>query len=259
MWNNLSKFIPSLRWLLVLLLLTLIFAVARIPATWAAHFMTQGNTLGLSGVRGTVWEGQARMASVEIDNQHYSLGALRWDLSPLSLLTLTPCADVNASLETQNIEGRVCAGLGGKVRVSDTSIDAPANLVQAGLPFPVEGQLSANIQSLAMADGQMQNLKGNLSWTGARVQAEGAWVTLGSYAAEARFDPEQNAIVADVFDLEGPIDIEAETRLPLAGGIFVKGQMEITDDFSDQIQAREWLPMVLDHQQGNRYNIDLQF
>jgi len=259
MWDTLSKFIPPIRWILLLIVLTLLFALTRIPATWAAYFMTQGSTLGLSGVQGTVWSGQARMASIEIDNRHYSLGALRWELSPWSLLTLTPCADVNATLENQNIDGRVCAGLGGSVRVSDTSVDAPASLIQAGVPVPIQGQLAANIQTLRMKGGQLSELQGNLSWTGARVQADGTWVTLGSFAAEARYDAERDALVADVFDLDGPIDLEVETRLPLAGGIFVEGELELTGAFSDQIQAREWLPMVLDHQAGNRYHVDLQF
>lgn len=259
MWDKLSTFIPPVRWILLLVILTLVFALTRIPASWAAYFMTQGNTLGLSGVQGTVWSGTARMASLEIDSQHYSLGALRWDLSPLSLLTLAPCADVNASLESQVIEGRVCAGLGGSVRVSNTSIDAPASLIQAGVPVPIQGQLAANIQRMRMNDGRLADLEGNLSWTGARVQAEGAWVTLGSFAAEARYDAQTDALVADVFDLDGPIDLAVETRLPLAGGIFVEGTLELTGAFSDQIQAREWLPMVLDHQDGNRYGVNLQF
>lgn len=259
MWETLSKFIPPVRWVLLLLLLTIVFALTRIPATWAAYFMTQGNTLGLSGVQGTVWSGQARMASLEIDNQNYSLGVLRWELNPWSLLGLTPCADVSAALEAQTIDGRVCAGLGGSVRVSDTSIDAPASLVQAGVPVPIQGQLAANIQSLEMDQGRLTDLQGNLSWSGARVQAEGTWVTLGSFAAEARYDAEQDALVADVFDLDGPIQLEVETRLPLSGGIFVKGDLELSGAFSDQIQAREWMPMVLDHREGNRYHVDLQF
>ncbi len=259
MWDTLSKFIPPVRWILLLLLLTIVFALTRIPATWAAYFMTQGNTLGLSGVQGTVWSGQARLASIEIDNQQYSLGTLRWDLKPLSLLTLTPCADVNATLESQTIDGRVCAGLGGSVAVSDTSIDAPASLVQAGVPVPIQGQLVANIQLMEMNQGRLSALQGNLTWTNARIQAEGSWLSLGSFAAEAHYDAEQDALVADVFDLDGPIDLEVETRLPLAGGIFVEGDLEMTGAFSEQIQAREWMPMVLEHREGNRYHVDLQF
>lgn len=259
MWDRIKAFIPRWYWLVLLVLLTAIFAVSQTPATWAAYFMTQGNTLAMSGVSGTVWDGRARMSSIEIDNQHYSLGALRWQLSPMSLLGLRPCADVDARLEGQQISGLACAGLDGEVRVSDASIDAPANLVQAGVAVPIEGQLSANLQTLRMIDGQLRDLRGNLSWTNARVQVEGTWTNLGSFAAEARYDAEQDSLVADVFDLDGPLDLEAEVRLPLAGGIFVTGEVELTGAFSDQIQAREWLQFVLDHQSGNRYRIDLQF
>lgn len=259
MRDTLTKFIPPVRWVLLLILLTSVFAVSQIPASWAAYFMTQGNSLALSGVSGTVWNGRARMSSIEIDNQHYSLGALQWELSPLSLLGLKPCAQVDARLESQQIEGRACAGLNGNVDVSNAIIEAPANLIQAGVPFPISGQLFGNIETLRMSNQRLSGLKGNLRWDNARVQAEGAWVNLGGYAAEALYDETQDSLVAEVFDLEGPLDLEATVRLPLSGGIFVQGNVELTGAFSDQIQASEWLPMVLDHQDGNRYAIDLQF
>ncbi|MGD8175127.1 type II secretion system protein N [Marinimicrobium sp. ARAG 43.8] len=259
MWDSISRFIPRLRWIVLLALFTVLFAITRIPATWAAHFMTQGSTLGLSGVTGTVWSGQARMASVRIDSNDYSLGALRWELNPWSVLTLRPCADVAADLEAQRIEGRVCAGLGGAVTVTDTSIDAPASLVQAGVPVPVDGLLAANIQRLRMNQGQLVELSGNLSWTNARIQVQERWVSLGSYAAEARYDPEPEALIADVFDLDAPVDIDVEARLPLAGGIFLNGELTLSDAFSDSLQAREWLPMVLEHRGSNRYRVNLQF
>lgn len=259
MWDTIKRFIPRWYWVLLLVLLTAVFAISRTPASWAAYFMTQDNTLAMSGVSGTVWEGRARMSSIEIDNQHYSLGVLRWQLSPLSLFGLRPCAQVEASLEGQHIEGLACAGLDGDLAVTNASVDAPASLVQAGVPAPIEGQLSANLQTLSMSQGRLSELRGNLSWTGARVQADGAWVNLGSFAAEAQYDPEQDSLVADVFDLDGPLNLEARVRLPLAGGIFVNGDVELSGAFSDQIQAREWLPLMLDHQGGNRYRIDLQF
>lgn len=259
MWDRIKTFIPRWYWLVLLVVLTAVFAVSRTPATWAAYFMTQGNTLAMSGVSGTVWDGRARMSSIEIDNQHYSLGALRWQLSPMSLVGLRPCADVDARLEGQQISGLACAGLDGEVSVSNASIDAPANLVQAGVPVPIEGQLAASLQTLRMVNGQLQDLRGNLSWTNARVQADGAWASLGSFAAEAQYDPGQNALVAQVFDLDGPLDVDLTVRLPLEGGIFVNGEVELAGAFSDQIQAEEWLPMVLDHQGGNRYQVDLQF
>lgn len=259
MWDKIRPFIPPVRWLLLLVLLSALFAASRAPASWAAYFMTRDTTLGLSGVAGTVWQGGARMTSVEIDNRHYSLGALNWRLDLASLLSLTPCVDVQTRMEGQSIKGRACVGAGGRLEVTEGQIDAPAQLVEAGLPFEVRGRLSAIIESLTMDDGRLSGLEGNLTWTGARVQTEDRWVSLGDYAAEARFDAENRALVADVFDLEGPVSLDVETRLPLAGGVFIEGELALEESFSDEIQARDWLPMVLEHREGGRYRVDLQF
>jgi len=258
-WQKLTPFIPSWRWLLALAVLTVVFAVTRIPASWGAYLMTQGNGLGMSGLSGSLWRGRAGMTSVEIDNQHYSLGALQWRLSPWSLLILRPCADLQARLEGQNLEGRVCASLNGAVRVTDTQLEAPAQLIQAGVAVPLDGRLSANIKTLILKNQQLSELDANVSWTGARINAEGRWYPLGAYAAEAHYDPEADALVAETFDLEGPIDLDLTLRLPLAGGIFVKGELALDEAFSRQIQANEWLPLVLDARGDNRYAVDLQF
>lgn len=252
-----SDFIPRLRWLLLLLILTLVFAITQIPATWAAYLMTQGNTMGMSGVSGTAWQGRASMSSVEIDGIPYSLGELRWQLSPGSLLLLRPCADVVTELERQRIEGRVCAGINGRVSVSDASIDAPATLIQAGIPVPLDGQLAATISSLVLRNEQLEDLQGRLSWTNARVQAEGNWTSLGSYASEFTYDG-QGAIVAEVFDLDGPVDLDATVTLPLAGGVDIQGDMVLAPSFSADIQAEEWLPLLLDSPERYRYRLDLQ-
>jgi general secretion pathway protein N len=257
MWEKFSDFIPRLRWVVLLIVLTLGFAVTQIPAAWAAYFMTQGNTLGMSGVNGTVWQGRASMTSVEVDGIQYSLGELRWQLNPASLFSLRPCATVVSELERQRIEGQVCARTNGTIRVSNASIDAPASLIQAGVPVPLDGQLAATISSLVLRGENLQALQGRLSWTNARVQAEGNWTSLGSYASEFQYDG-QGAVVAQVFNLNGPVELDATVTLPLAGGVNIKGNMTLSPAFSDEIQAEEWMPMVLESSERYNYRLDLE-
>ncbi len=258
MWQKLSDFIPRLRWLILLLVLALVFGLTQIPATWGAYFMTQGNTLGMTGVNGTLWNGRASMTSIEIDNNAYSLGELQWQLNPWSLLGLQPCANVSAVLERQQIGGRACASVNGSLKVTGASIDAPANLIQAGIPVPIDGDLVANISTLVMKGQQLQELQGNLSWTGARVQAEGNWVSLGNYAAEYHYNGE-DAIVAKVFDLDAPLTLDATVTLALAGGVDVQGELTLEPAFSERIQAQEWLHLILESPEPYQYRIDLQY
>ncbi|MDQ2076653.1 type II secretion system protein N [Marinimicrobium sp. ABcell2] len=257
MWEKLSDFIPRLRWVVLLIVLTLGFAVTQIPATWGAYLMTQGNTVGMTGVNGTLWQGRASMTSVEIDGIQYSLGELRWQLDPASVLTLRPCANVVSELERQRIEGQVCARTNGTIRVTNASIDAPASLIQAGLPVPVDGQLAATISSLALQGEHLRELQGRLSWTNARVQTEGNWTSLGSYASEFQYNG-RDAIVAQVFNLNGPVELDGTVTLALVGGVDIQGQMTLSPAFSDEIQAEEWMPMVLESPERYRYRLDLQ-
>ena len=78
-------------WIALGILIWLVFVISQIPAVWGAWLMTRGNDqLALSGVSGSVWNGRASLASVKVQQKDYSLGELRWELHPLSLVFLNP-------------------------------------------------------------------------------------------------------------------------------------------------------------------------
>ncbi|MCP8900351.1 type II secretion system protein N [Gilvimarinus xylanilyticus] len=233
-----------IRWILFGLVCTLVFAVTQIPATWGAHFMTQGTGLGLSGISGSLWRGKAGMASVRIDGRDYSLGELTWHLQPMSLLTLKPCADLTTSLERQQVTGTACASTSGALQLSDTNISIPASLIQ-DLPEPTKlnGQVSAHIDTLKLEGQTLNALKGNLSWTGARLHNGQSWLDLGAFAGDLSATDEGH-IRADIFSLEGPVDLSGNVVMPLSGGVIIDTTFKFTDDFAREVQADQWLPML---------------
>lgn len=250
------------RWVLLGVLLWLVFAISNIPAIWGAYAMTRGGQLALSGVSGTLWHGQASLASFKVDRVDYSLGQLYWTLSPWSLLSLRPCADIVTELDRQQVQGEVCADLGGGLELRDTDISAPAALLQPTLPLPIDGQLSVHIEQMQVQGEYLQLLLGNLSWTGARIHNGRVWMNLGSFAAELN-DDRQGGIAAKVFHLDGPTEVEMQVGLKAGGGGSVVGNFSMSRAFSAEVQADAWISMFAQAEETDsdgktRYRVELE-
>lgn len=237
--------------------LWLVFVIVQAPASWAAYFMTKNGDLALTGVSGGFWQGRASMASIKIQGKDYSLGELRWRLLPLSLMTLSPCVKISTDIARQQASGTVCRGISGALRLSDAAINIPVSLLQDFAPnTKLDGQVSAHINALVFKDNRFETLNGNLSWTQARFYNGDTWLNVGSFAAELVATNEGQPS-ADVFTLEGPIDLKTKVTLPLAGGIFIQGDFLMTPEFSREVQAEQWLPMVAEPLENGRYRLDL--
>jgi general secretion pathway protein N len=251
------------RWILLGVALWLVFAIGNIPAIWGAYAMTRGGQLALSGVSGSLWHGQASLASFKVDRVDYSLGQLYWTLNPWSLLTLHPCADIVTELERQQIQGKVCADPSGGLALYDTDISAPAALLQPILPLPIDGQLSVHIEQMQVQGEYLQLLLGNLSWTGARINNGRTWMSLGSFAAELS-DDRQGGIAAKVFHLDGPTEVDMQVGLKAGGGGSAVGTMSMTRAFSAEVQADAWISMFAQAEETDsagktRYRVELEF
>ncbi len=247
----------NFRWILAALCLWLVFVVMQTPAAWAAYFMTKSGDLALTGVTGSFWQGRASMASIVIEKTTYSLGELRWKLKPISLLTLNPCAAISTDLERQQVTGTVCSGFSGKLTLTNANLNAPVSLAQAIAPnTKLDGKISLHLDELAVKENVISALKGNLSWTQARVHNGDTWLNVGSFAADLSATEEGHP-QGNVFTIEGPIDLAGNITLPLTGGIFIKGDFSLTPEFSKEIYAEQWLPMIAEPLDNGRYKLDL--
>lgn len=249
------------RWIALGILLWLLFVISQVPASWGAWLMTRGgDQLALTGVTGSLWTGRASLASIKVNQKDYALGELHWSLKPLSLLLLKPCAIIKTRQDSQEIEGDVCVGIGGSFALYDTDINAPATLFQGILPLPFEGQFSARVEELQTSNQQLQELKGSISWTGARIYNGNNWMELGNYAAELN-DDTQGGINAKIFNIDGPVQVQLDAAIAAAGGGTVKGDVVMSRGFAEQINAGAWISMFAqadgtDDQGNNRYKVD---
>jgi general secretion pathway protein N len=248
-------------WITLGVVLFLIFVLSNIPAIWGAWVLTRGTGLAMSGVTGSVWNGKASLASLQMNGQEHSLGQLSWKLSPLSLISR--CAQVSTKLPMQQFDGEVCAGSNGDVEIHDADVSLPASLLQSKFPVPVQGQVSSHIDEMQLRGNVLQKLKGNFTWNNARVNAGANWLDIGSYAAELS-DNGNNGISAKVFQLSGPIEVNLDLELAAPSGGKVSGQLSASQEFIESANAGDVLAMFaqlerVDDQNKHHYRVDMNF
>lgn len=248
-------------WISLGVTLFLIFVISNIPAVWGAWLLSRSSGLALSGVTGTIWNGRASLASLPRPEREYALGQLSWSLSPLSLLTLSPCAHVITNLPGQEFEGDVCSGSGGAMKLRKADISFPVALVQTKLPIPIQGQFSSHIDEMELRGDVLLKLKGKLTWNGARVNTGANWLDIGSYAAEFT-DNGNNGISATFFHLAGPVDVDLQVELAAPSGGRVAGELAAPKAFFEAANAIDMLAMFaqeerVDEEGKTHYRVDM--
>jgi len=195
-------------WILFGLALWLVLVIRDIPASWTGKVISRSMPgMELQGLTGTFWEGRAAQVLVTVDGARYSLGELRWEVKPWSLLQLTPCADFKTELHRQRLAGLACVHLDGSWSVRDAEFSGPAALAELWVPVQVDGNLSVRLDELRMQADRIEVLKGNSSWRDARFHNSHQWLTLGTFAAELNAD-NNGGVDARIFDLGGTLALE---------------------------------------------------
>jgi general secretion pathway protein N len=248
-------------WIPLGVILFLMFVISSIPAIWGGYMLTRGTGVALSGVTGTLWHGRASLASLQMNNQEYSLGQLSWDLHPLSLLMLSPCAQVTTSLPMQEFDGEICSGVGGIMKIRNADVSLPVTLLQTKLPVQIQGQLSSHIEQLELRGNVLLALKGNLAWNGARVNTGSNWLEIGSFGAELS-DNGNNGIRAKFFQLTGPVDVNLQIELAAPAGGTVAGELAAPKVFFESANALDMLAMFaqedsVDSEGKTHYRVDM--
>lgn len=248
-------------WIPLGILLFLVFVITSIPAIWGAYLLTRGTGVAMNGVTGTLWNGRASLVSVRSGAQEYSLGQLNWTLSPWSLLTLSPCAQVTTNMPMQQFEGQICSGASGVIKVRQADVSLPAALVQSKLPVPIQGQFSTHIDELELRGNVLLKLKGNLTWNGAMVNTGTRWMDIGSFGAEFS-DNGNNGISAKLFQLAGPVDVNLQIELAAPAGGRITGELAAPKSFFQSANATDMLAMFaqedrVDEQGKTHYRVDI--
>jgi general secretion pathway protein N len=250
------------RWISFGVLLFIVFALMRVPADWGAWLLTRQPGLAMSGISGSLWKGQANVASLTLEGRTYTLGRLKWDLQLLSLLKLSPCIKLNVNGQAQSFNGTVCAKGGNAISLKDADVTLPASLVQSKIPVPISGNFSAHFAELQLSGNVLQKLEGNLNWTNAQASNDLQWIPLGSFAAEFT-DNGKNGIKAKLFDLESDIDLTVDLELRAPNGGSANGTLDMPQTMIDRYRLADFLaflgPQSSQANGKSRYQIQQEF
>lgn len=199
---------------------------ARVGYQWFAP-----PQLVMSGISGTVWNGQAREATVD----GFYLRDLDWRMRPLQLFT----AKLGFSLESRFIsgfvEGDFAIGIG-SVRASDLRATLPLEVLQSALMLPgVRGSVTADISEVQMRDGIPIVADGSLEVAGLTipfVQRD----PIGGFKADL-FTTE-TGVSASIEDTAAVIDLAGSVQLANDGAYDLSAQIGVLENTPAQLREQ---------------------
>lgn len=210
--------------------LVLLFLVV-LAATAPAHLMARllpADSVRLSGFSGTIWEGEASSAIVQIDSNWVQLGQVQWSLSQLYLLMLSPTADVESRWGQQRLSANVRLSPSGDVLLRGLESRFSAGLVKNWLPMDLRGDVALQTNEFRISDGKAQSGRGRLVWQEASWRGSRGLRPLGDYVLQFEVTGPQQ-LEGRVSTLAGPVQVE--------GGLSASGRSYAVDASLSSDQA----------------------
>jgi general secretion pathway protein N len=196
--------------LLVLLALLLALFPARLAAEWAQPRL---GALQLSGVSGTIWQGQAREARLH----GQTLGTLGWRIHPWALTGMKLDADL--SLQGGEFEGGgFVSAARGALQLRNGRLRMAAERMQPALDIPalnLRGTVEIALDEAEVVNGFPRRLQGSALWRNAAVDGAAA-AQFGDLSAEFNTGAD-GALIGTVADQGGPLMLDGQFRLAFTG------------------------------------------
>jgi len=184
------------------------------PARLVAHFLPP-EQVRAQGFSGSLWSGAAASVAVSLNGSWLQLGALRWELAPLSLLLLSPRVKLESEWGRQRFEADISRSPGGDLRLRDAGAGFSADLVKRWLPVQLGGALDLAVRDLRLRDGIPREGRGRLVWREAFWVGDRGGRALGNYLLEFSV-PGERRLSGTISTLSGPVTVEGV--LVLTGG-----------------------------------------
>jgi hypothetical protein len=190
-----------------LLLLLIISAPARLLG-----LLVPSDVLVMQGLDGSLWRGSAARCLVAAGHGYIHLGSVKWRLSPLSLLTLSPTVELESRWGKQQISGRITLRDAENFDVRELEASVSAQLLRQFAPFLIDGNFSVDLASLTFRDGLPYSGKGRVLWRDAAWLSPQGPRALGDYALDFE-QPEELALVGEIVTITGPVGASGDIQL----------------------------------------------
>ena len=189
----------------------LVLLLATVPANLFSGIINNNTNVHLSGISGSVWNGQALQVTT---GNNTVLEKTRWSFAPLALLTGRLAFDIETRLLDNTIRARAGSTFLGRIFVSDLVAHIPARDITklAAIPLAqLDGEFDINIDSASWkADGQPL-ATGQINWKNATV-AVTETARLGNVSI-ALSESEQDMLQAAISNQGGDIKVSGSAEL----------------------------------------------
>ena len=190
----------------------LVFILILAPASLVISALP-GVSIGASGISGSLWNGSAQRISIN----GFSVNATRWTIKPLALLAGALELRLLTSWPGGEFEGDLSASITGSVQVKNASVFASLSELSETVGMPASGQLSLEIESLAIKDNWPTQVLGSLSLSGLTTVQPGsnAPIILGDYAVVFmnKVVNDDKPITGAITDNGGPLELSGQITL----------------------------------------------
>ena len=165
----------------------------------------------LEGVSGSVWRGKAQNMSARANGEVITWGQVEWQLSPLSLLSLSPVVAFSTELGSQWMQAKITVNSLESIELSNVQGRIPAAIVRLFAPLSVDGAFEFNFPSLKWSQSRgVLALDGALRWVDAVWQTHTDRVRLGTY--ELALTSEGQDITGSVTTVQGAVQASGDLR-----------------------------------------------
>lgn len=193
--------------------------IAYIPARFLTLVLPQ--QMGLSGVSGTLWSGQAARSWIQVGDRTLLLGQFRWQIAPWRVLWSTP-VHLQALWGSQQFETDLGVTVTGRIGLRDTLVAIDAELVKAFLPIYLGGEVTAQFSELAFEEAMPVSMRGQATLRQMVWTATSGNMPLGTYEVTLSGDKDITGRVATVdgaLSLSGVVALSGTAyRVDIQGG-----------------------------------------
>ncbi|GAA4891250.1 type II secretion system protein N [Ferrimonas pelagia] len=205
----------------------LLFLLANVPAAWIWKLAPKPPGVAISGIDGTLWQGQIGQLNVA-DRQ---LENIHWILSPAQLLTATAALDFRIEDSVVQAQGAVQYGLGG-LAAENLRFSAPLGWLVGDTRLPLRTELSGgvtlNVRQLEQGQPWCEQLNGRLLITGLDVRNQFGHYPLGDLAGSLAC--QQGNAQLSVDEAENRIGVQGEALLLADNQVKLAATIRETDE-----------------------------
>ncbi|HEY7776841.1 MAG TPA: type II secretion system protein N, partial [Kineobactrum sp.] len=173
--------------MLALVVLLACLAVTA-PARLVALALPPGKVVA-QGFSGSLWQGRASRVMVATDAGLLHLGEVHWELSPLSLLTLSPRLEISSDWGDQQLQAEVQLHGADDVTLRNLTLNADAALAQYLAPVMLRGRISFQAEYLDVRNGLPVGAQARVLWRQAAWDSPRGLLALGDYALDLQQAP----------------------------------------------------------------------